>query len=137
MAIGLTSLVAIPLCAVAVAKGGDLWWVTFAAGWVILLALGARSYLVGVAYELEIDGADLVWWTPLRHGRVPVADITSIHPERGHDETDVIECRGRPGIRVGDTAEFALFVDEILRRRPDLPVELGIWSRLARKRGRT
>ena len=101
--------------------------------WLAAVGWNAYWWLFRIAAELRIEGSDLCWWTPLRSGRVPLAEVTEIRPWPLASNVGVFRLTTGPSVIVIATKGFRAFTDEIARIRPDLPVRLGWQARLAER----
>lgn len=115
------------------AGGRDAPPLAFTLFWLFALGWNGYWWLFRIAAELRIDGVDLVWSSPLRRGRVPLAQINEIRPWRFASNVEVFKWDGGASVIVMATKGIRSFTDEIARRRPDLPIRLGWQARMAER----
>jgi hypothetical protein len=120
-------LVAVPLVALTVACLHQRKGAAVVCGVVVALAIyGAYRWMFTVSTRVEVYDQFLHWWTPLRHGEVPLSSLREIRRARGNPfymmfiSADHPAVRGAAG-RPGATA----FCEEAARRAPQASLKLG------------
>jgi hypothetical protein len=128
--LGIVLLVAIGLIVVTVAESQPqmLVFLVFWCG-----AAGWHTYwkVTRVALRVEIDESELRWWSALRSGCVPIADITWVGPGPGVFRSTapvLIKHRGGRAVTVVPTRGIIDLVEAIARQRPDLALRLDWWD---------
>jgi hypothetical protein len=77
------------MAVVAIYDDPEAW--VFVVACPLLIAAAAYALLVRVAYRVDLDGDTLRWWTPLRSGEQPVAQLLAIRPSRlGRNIADLV-----------------------------------------------
>lgn len=131
-------LLLVPLVAMAVAvvvtslgDPGTPGW--FTAGFPVVLVGGAGLLLVRAAVELTIVGDSILVVTPIGRRLVPIDRLARVRPARGLANVVVIEVVGDRAIVVAGVKGIRRFLDEVARRHPGLPVQLGLQTRIAER----
>jgi hypothetical protein len=82
--------VGVVVMAVVAIYGDPEAWV-FVVACPLIIAAAAYTLLVRVAYRVDLDGDTLRWWTPVRSGEQPVAQLLAIRPSRlGRNIADLV-----------------------------------------------
>jgi hypothetical protein len=102
--------------------------------WLAALGWNVYWWSFRVAASLTIDDDDTLTWTPAgsRH-RVPLSAIVRVRPSRLGPNVLVIELSERRPVLTIATKGVREFIAELQRRRPDLLIRLGAYSRLAER----
>ena len=96
----------------------------FTIAWTAVLALTLRVFLWQMAYELHLDGDEFSWKAPLHSGTVRLSDIRELRPVRWARNSELIRLADGTLLMVYTGKGFSLFIDDIIRQAPDLPVRV-------------
>ena len=69
------------------------------------------------------------WRAPLRSGTVNLGDVLELRPDRFGSNAEVIQMADGARILVFVRKGFRAFTDELVARRPELPVRFGLQAR--------
>lgn len=128
---GLFAVIAVVFVTVAAMSNASL--LVFAALWVAALSWNGYWFLLRLVYDLELDGDVVRWRTPLRSGTVPLSDVVELRPSRFGSNAEVFELADRRRLLVFVRKGFRAFADELVARRPGIPVRLGLQARLVER----
>ena len=128
---GLFAVIAVGFVTAAAMSNAPL--LVFAALWVATLLWNGYWFLLRLVYDLELDGDAIRWRTPLRSGTITLSDVVELRPSRFGSNAEVFELVDRARLLVFVRKGFRAFADELVARRPELPVRLGFQARLVER----
>lgn len=97
----------------------------FLALWLAALVWNAYWWLFRIALELTMDRYQLTATMPLRSRQIALDDIVEIRPLKLASNGIVISIAGQRPVLALATAGMRGFVDELARRRPEIPIRAG------------
>ena len=119
--------VAVPLVLLTVACLHHRWGAAVVCGVLVALAIyGAYRWMFTVSIRVEADDQFLRWWTPLRHGEVPLSSLREIRPARGNPYYMMFISAEHPAVRgAAGRPGATAFCEEVARRAPQASLKLG------------
>jgi hypothetical protein len=138
MTIVLCALAAVAGCAgtvvmavVAIYGDPEAW--VFVVACPLIVAGAAYALLVRIAYRVELDGDTLRWWTPLRSGEQPLAQLLAIRPSRhGRNIADFVFF-DNSRVRVLTTRGFLPFATRVQAAAPTVDVRIRLFHRIVER----
>lgn len=104
--------------------------VLFAAAWVAAAGWNAYWFLLRVCSRVTLDADGVRWTTPLRAGRIPLADVTRLGAMPLGTGAQLLRSRSGPSLVIITRYGFRGFAETLQERAPQADVRLpGWWSR--------
>src|SRR5262245_39955645 len=117
---------------IVMAATGESISLPFVLFWIVAFAWNAYWWLFRVVFSLTLRDGDLEWEAPLRRGRIPTDDVTSLGPAALVPSLLLLKhAGGGPSLLVVQGKGFADFASALLEARPDLDVRAGALGRMA------
>ena len=98
---------------------------------IVAIAWNAYWWLFRVAFSLTLRDGAVEWETPLRRGRIPTDDLTSLGPTALVPSLLLLKHTGGPSLLVVQGKGFGEFAAVLRQARPDLDVRAGSLGRMA------
>jgi hypothetical protein len=118
-------VVVVVMAVIAIYDDPEAW--VFVVACPLIIAAAAYQLLVRTAYRVDLDGDTLRWWTPLRSGEQPVAQLLAVRPSRlGRNIADLAFFDGSR-VPVMTSRGFVPFATQVQAVAPTVDVRIR-WS---------
>jgi hypothetical protein len=105
----------------------------FALLWTAILIWNGYWFLARLCYRLELGDGGLYWYTPLRHGHIPLSELRTLTPFRLAAQIHVISSTtGRP-VLVWAGKGFTEFAGHVQQAAPHVAVRVGRYARVSER----
>src|SRR5580704_7696421 len=104
----------------------------FDVAWCLVVVWNAYWFLYRVSYRIEMEGDQIRWFTPLRHGEFAVDDLVSISSSPLTYQISTFKRKSGPSVIIMVQRGLSEFAQEVHQRAPQVAVKTGLYQKLMR-----